>query len=122
MRSKSGQLIEKILKSNEAQVSKYYELLRAVKKLNKKYINRIYLFNLLELDRSNPIFKVTSKNSYESVLPKELLKRCLRVATIHYLEEVCINTIFTSGKLERNSKREHLKRRREVLQFLYEQY
>jgi hypothetical protein len=50
-----------------------------VKKLNKKYINRIYLYNLLELDRSNPIYKVISKVEYESVLPREMLKKCLRI-------------------------------------------
>lgn len=93
-----------------------------MKKLNKKYINRIYLYNLLELDRSNPIYKVISKVEYESVLPREMLKKCLRILTIHYLEEVCINTIFTSGKLERVTKREHLKRRREVLGFIYGQH
>jgi hypothetical protein len=96
--------------------------MRSVKRLNKKYINRVYLINLLEIERSSPIWKVVGKMDHEQAISLQELKRCLRVCTYYYLHNVCINTVFTSGKLERITKREHLKRRREVLTFLQAQF
>jgi hypothetical protein len=51
-------------------------------------------------------------------MPLEQLKMVLRRLVIAFLREKCVLTILTSSKLDRFALKEHLQRRREVLEYL----
>ncbi len=59
--SKSGKVLEKLLKGDKEKVVIFYVMMKIVKRNLKKYVNRNYLKSIFEMDRSYPIYKLLSK-------------------------------------------------------------
>lgn len=47
-----------------------------------------------------------------------MFRRILRILTYYYLREMCGNAILTSSKLDKQTKKEHLERKREIMDYL----
>jgi hypothetical protein len=118
IRSKSQGIVTRILKGNASKINLYYDIMKQIKKQNKKYINRCYLKSLLEMDDEHIAHSIARKLDPKGLFSIEELRRVLRVLLLHYMRGVCINTVLTSSKLDRITKKEHLERRREVLSYL----
>jgi hypothetical protein len=48
----------------------------------------------------------------------DLLRKIMRILISYYMRNVCINTILTSAKLDKETKNEHLQRRGEIENYL----
>lgn len=96
----------------------FYQIMRQLKKNNKKYINRNYIKSLLEMEEDHMLHPIMAKHDPKKKLGVELLRTLLRIMVQYYLRNVCINAILTSSKLDRETKNEHLQRRTDVLCFL----
>lgn len=99
-------------------VNLYYELMKEIRKKNKKYINRCYLKQLMQLLPDHLGTKLIAILDKKQILEKEEIKRTLRVLINFYMKNDYVNSILTSSKLDKATKYEHIRRGKAVLNYL----
>jgi hypothetical protein len=85
-------------------VALYYETLKQLKRRNKKYINRCYMKSLMEMEDDHPIHAIMHRLDPQGRLGADLMRRTLRVVVTYFLNNVCVNAILTSSKLDPETK------------------
>jgi hypothetical protein len=78
---------------------------RQLKRRNKKYINRCYMKNLLEMGEDHPLYTLLRKLDPEGRLGVERMRKLLRVVVSYFLRNVCVCAMLTSSKLDPETKR-----------------
>ena len=68
MKSKSKKTLDKIFKGNDKKVSFYYEIMKQIKKKNKKYLNRSSIKSLIEMDEEHLAYSFFKKVENQKIL------------------------------------------------------
>jgi hypothetical protein len=99
-------------------VAFYYDLMKNLKSQTKKYINRFFIKKLIEIDSEHFISGYVRESASAGRIEVLELRRLFRMLINYYFNNVCSNILLTSTKLNRESRKEHLRRKREVESFL----
>ena len=95
-------------------------MMKIVKKNLKKYVNRCYLKSIFDMDRGNRIFKLLSKGVQRlEILSIEEFKEIFRRLVYYYFTSDMVAHLLSSNRLSKNTIREHLKRRREIMSHIF---
>lgn len=117
---KSHKAITKILKTKEKKKI-FYTFMGNLKKLNNKYVNRKNVSALLDLTPNEPQELTLSRSVKRLlILPINELRVILRRLVYDYLKgEISLVPILTSKKISRVALKEHLEKRRELLEYFF---
>lgn len=70
------------------------------------------------MESDHIIHSLLKKVENQCQLSVEEMRRAVRILVNHYMRSICVPTILTSVKLDKQTKCEHLQRRRDVFEFL----
>lgn len=95
----------------------YFEYARVLKKNRSKYVNRKTLLLISGDLECHMLRAIIESPVYSQQLPIKEFCRLVRVLLRYFLLNVNVLTLITSKKLPRDTQREHLERRREILEY-----
>ena len=107
----------KLFDGDSKKVQELYKLLKKIKKSNKKYMNRSYINQLVQLKEGSTNFKI-----YERVkcpLEPEKIRKALRISLSYFFDNICGLGLLTSKKMNRMTVMEHFARKREIKEFIF---
>lgn len=109
-----------MVNGDKKKIEIFYIMMKIVKRNLKKYVNRTYLKSIFEMERSNPTYKLLSKGLKRlEILPISEFKELFRRMVLHYFNNEMVTHILSSTRLSKNTIGEHLKRRREIMSFIF---
>jgi len=82
-------------------VAFYYELMKNLKSMTKKYINRFFIKKLIEIDSDHYINTYLKNSQSPSKIEVPELRKLFRMLINYYFNNVCSNILLTSTKLNR---------------------
>lgn len=91
----------------------FYHILKSLKKVSKKYINRKFLVGLVQLKPKNIAYRMLTKPPirknkakvlpYSTVLTPDEFRRGMRTLMVYFLNHYCTESIITSKKLNKET-------------------
>lgn len=82
-------------------VAFYYELMKNLKSMTKKYINRFFIKKLIEIDSDHYINTYLKNSQSPAKIEVPELRKLFRMLINYYFNNVCSNILLTSTKLNR---------------------
>jgi len=109
-------LMLRLFDGNPEKVEEFYKLIKKIKKTNKKYMNRSYISELVNLKEGSTNFKIYKRS--KCFLEAEEIRKALRISYRYFLLNVCDSGLLTSKKMNKDTLMEHFSRKREIMDFL----
>jgi hypothetical protein len=75
---RSNYILLKIFNQNQYKVEEFYKLVKKIKKSNKKYMNRSYIADLVQLKEENTNYKIYKRSKCQ--LHAEEIRRAMRIS------------------------------------------
>jgi hypothetical protein len=86
---------------DEMKMHVFYKLMKKIKKINRKYMSRTDIIDLVKVRQGTPSFRICKKFKYPFELNE--LQRVLRILVVYFLKNGCEITLLTSKKMNRST-------------------